>query len=79
MTDEENINNPYLDIVDKAILGKGHETQITVTDVLNQKIKDEIDNYSKEFSKTLFTGEDEIDEVEEDEEDEEDKDTELED
>ena len=64
MTEEKNINNPYLDIVDAAVLGKGSDAQSTITDILNTKIKDEVDNYSKEYANTMFNGEKDIEEDE---------------
>ena len=71
MTDEKSINNPYLDVVDMAILGKGHETKTSVQDILNKKVNDEINDYSKEFANTIFNDvdqdENEEDETEEDE------------
>jgi len=68
MTDEKSINNPYLDIVDTAILGKGPETQNTIQDILSLKINDEINDYSKEISNTMFDNEyQDEDEIEEDE------------
>ena len=49
MTDEKSINNPYLDIVDAAVLGQGTDAQDAITNVLNSKISNELDDYSKEF------------------------------
>ena len=68
MTDEKSINNPYLDIVDTAVLGKGHEVQNTIQDILSKKINDEINDYSTEISNTMFDDEEEDeDEIEEEE------------
>ena len=80
MTDEKSINNPYLDIVDAAVLGQGTDAQDVITNVLNSKISNELDDYSKEFANTMFdeVDEEEVDEEEVDEENDDDEDDETE-
>jgi len=76
MSEEENINNPYTDIVDNSVLGKSTEVSKAIQDILNQKISVEIDNMKDNVWKD---SEEENDEDVIDEEEPDDDDSELED
>ncbi len=76
MSKEENINNPYTDIVDNSILGNSSEVSKAIQGILNQKISNEIDdmkntvwaNSEEEFDEEEFD-DDIIDEEEPDDDD----------
>ena len=68
MTDEKIINNPYLDIVDAAVLGKGADASSVITDILNVKISDHLDQYKQDFAQEVFDGESTDDDSDDDDE-----------
>tara|TARA_Y100000389_G_C17343612_1_gene454672 strand:- start:332 stop:571 length:240 start_codon:yes stop_codon:yes gene_type:complete len=58
MTDENIINNPYLDIVDAAVLGNTSNAAKTIQNVLNNKISDELENMSADISQSIIDDDD---------------------
>ena len=58
MTDENIINNPYLDIVDAAVLGNTSDAAKTIQNVLNNKISDELENMSADISQSIIDDDD---------------------
>jgi hypothetical protein len=67
MTDENIINNPYLDIVDAAVLGNTSDAAKTIQNVLNNKISDELENMTTDISQSIIDDDD--DDIEEYDED----------
>ena len=57
MTDENIINNPYLDIVDAAVLGNTSDAAKTIQNVLNNKISDELENMTTDISQSIIDDE----------------------
>jgi len=58
MTDENIINNPYLDIVDAAVLGNTSDAAKTIQNVLNNKISDELENMTTDISQSIIDDDD---------------------
>jgi len=61
MTDENIINNPYLDIVDAAVLGNTSDAAKTIQNVLNNKISDELENMTTDISQSIIDDDDDDD------------------
>ena len=58
MTDENIINNPYLEIVDAAVLGNTSDAAKTIQNVLNNKISDELENMKTDISQSIIDDDD---------------------
>lgn len=58
MTDENIINNPYLDIVDASVLGNTSNAAKTIQNVLNNKISDELENMKTDISQSIIDDDD---------------------
>ena len=61
MTNENIINNPYLDIVDAAVLGNTSDAAKTIQNVLNNKISDELENMTTDISQSIIDDDDDDD------------------
>lgn len=74
MTDENIINNPYLDIVDAAVLGNTSDAAKTIQNVLNNKISDELENMTTDISQSIIDDDDDDDDIDDELETESDED-----
>ena len=74
MTDENIINNPYLDIVDASVLGNTSNAAKTIQNVLNNKISDELENMKTDISQSIIDDDDDDDDIDDELETESDED-----
>ena len=75
MTDENIINNPYLDIVDAAVLGNTSDAANSIESALKDKISAELENMTADIGADILE-DDEDDDVDIEEYDEDDLETE---
>lgn len=69
MTDENIINNPYLDIVDAAVLGNTSDAANSIESALKDKISAELENMTSDIGADILDDDEDVDTEEYDEDD----------
>ena len=61
MTDENIINNPYLDIVDAAVLGNTSDAANSIESALKDKISAELENMTADIGADILDDDEDVD------------------